>query len=369
MLRKLTCKCALLSCAAALTVSALHAGQLKQYDIATPFPQTRVYVTNDSNITVLGNNSENAYYWTPDSSYTYLDHLPGGSDSTSALAASSDNSVIVGSSDTANGIEAYVWTPDQGMQNLGILSGSNHYSGAEDVSADGKIVTGWSDTPNGYEAFYWTQQQGMVGLGQYSHNGSPTQSEAYFISDDGSTITGALHTSTNILTFRWTQDTGIVALDRPTNTDVMIVPDAINADGSVIVGHADSGFFRWTSTGNIDIIPELQAEGVYITDISADGSKFVGYHTVNGKSKGFIWSESLGYKTIEDFMIHAGLTDQVQGWDLLEVNAISDDGVWSSGQGLNPNGEFVTWVARNPEPSTSMLLLGMAGLGILRRKN
>lgn len=121
--------------------------------------------------------------------------LPGTNMST-ASAASSDGSVIVGQSGTVG----FYWK-NGAMHSLGIIAGGHGAeSSALDVSGDGTIIVGYS-TSNaneaGMEAVMWRQEdnytavslneflsQNGVGLGGFS------LTDATGVSDDGSTIVG-----------------------------------------------------------------------------------------------------------------------------------------------------------------------------------
>ena len=102
--------------------------------------------------------------------------------SSRADSASSDGSVVVGSSiSTYGGFEAFRWSAREGKTALGYLPGAlaSHAMG---ISGDGSMVVGWS----GSQAFRWTAR-GMTGLG-FLPGGS--ESVAWAISSSGSVIVG-----------------------------------------------------------------------------------------------------------------------------------------------------------------------------------
>lgn len=127
---------------------------------------------------------------------TLLGDLAGGATSSTALAASFDGSVVVGSSTSASGTEAFRWTGGT-MTGLGDLPGGAFFSIAQSVSGDGTIVVGSGAGAAGSEAFHWTQAGGMRAL------------KTVLETDYGFDLTG------------WT----------------LTAAAAISGDGSVIVGH------------------------------------------------------------------------------------------------------------------------------------
>jgi probable HAF family extracellular repeat protein len=110
--------------------------------------------------------SSEAFRWTQATGMVGLGDLPGSDFSSRATGVSADGSVVVGESDSANGLEAFRWTEGTGMVGLGYLPGGGFNSRALGVSADGSVVVGISYSANGYEAeaFIWNISQGMRNL-------------------------------------------------------------------------------------------------------------------------------------------------------------------------------------------------------------
>jgi len=91
-------------------------------------------------------------------SLTWLGRLGGSS---SAADDVSDNGIVVGTTDSPNGIRAFRWTANTGMQSLGILATSGESFGFA-ISQDGGAIVGSSDAPNWMRiAFRWTNANGM----------------------------------------------------------------------------------------------------------------------------------------------------------------------------------------------------------------
>lgn len=134
-----------------------------------------------------------------------LGTLPRGAFS-EAVGASTDGSVVVGSSDSRSGSRAFRWQSGV-MTDLGVLPGQP-YSYGRAVSGDGSRIVGYCGDgttellPSGSQvytgrAFYWTSATRMVDLNTYLAQFLPpgtldgwTLREARGISADGKTITG-----------------------------------------------------------------------------------------------------------------------------------------------------------------------------------
>lgn len=139
----------------------------------------------------LGGNQSlyHATRWSLENGLEDLDGRSTPSLSSSALDASSDGSVVVG---TATGLSsarahAFRWTASAGMEDLGTIFSVDGDSTAFGVSSDGSVVVGESWAPNAvYHAFRWTSLNGMQDL---DPNGN-SRSRAYDVSADGRVIVG-----------------------------------------------------------------------------------------------------------------------------------------------------------------------------------
>ncbi|HUU84307.1 MAG TPA: PEP-CTERM sorting domain-containing protein [Phycisphaerae bacterium] len=257
-----------------------------------------------------------AFLWTPGGGMVSLGDG-------SADGVSPDGLVVVGSHDFGLGSEAFRWTSTTGMVGLGDLPGGAYWSGASAVSGDGSVVVGSSASTSGYEAFRWTGSGGMVGLGDLP--GGTYSGGANDVSANGSVVVGGSRTDLGTEAFRWTAATGMVGLgylppeygDGPSNAA------AVSADGSVIVGH--SGIF------------------------------------------GFVWTPEGGMRRVSDVLIDGGATN-VMGWHLQNAFGVSADGTLIVGGGTSPEGDYVAWMARIPEPTTLTILIAGSLIGLRRRK-
>jgi uncharacterized membrane protein len=122
-----------------------------------------------------------------------------------ADGVSADSSVVVGLSgpQVVGADQASRWTAATGMVGLGFLPPATGTSWALAVSGDGSTVVGNSGSPD--QAFRWTATDGMVRLGFLPTGGS---SVANAVNADGSVVVGAGATTVNgvgaQLAYRWT---------------------------------------------------------------------------------------------------------------------------------------------------------------------
>lgn len=218
--------------------------------------------------------------WGPSGALLELVDLPGvDEESTNALAASADGSVIVGSSAgtaTENRTIAVRWTGGAAHA-LGWLP-TNNETRAVDVSNDGQVIVGNATGGAAADrAFRWTESSGMIDLGE--------NTSAISITADGTYVLGKVAGGD---VGRWSAAAGWEVLDDS------FTPMAISADGQVVVGTSNGAGFSfavlWTAAGGarhlIDVIQEEWGQDVggwafkSAWDVSADGTVIVG-HGIN----------------------------------------------------------------------------------------
>jgi probable HAF family extracellular repeat protein len=249
---------------------------------------------------------EQAFRWTSGGGMQGLGFLHGG-DTSMALAASADGSVIVGMSNSDLGSQAFRWTQSTGMVSLGSLfPGGFMGNAANAVSANGSVAAGASDSRIGYEAFRWTASPPtMKGLGVLSSSGYVSQ--AYGLSSDGSVVVGGTEISAGYEAFRWTQAGGMVALGDLPGSFVSSEALAVSGDGSIVVGH-----------GSTDAGPEA-----------------------------FIWDAAHGIRNLRQVLLDDYGMD-MGGWFLVDASAISSDGRTLAGWGADPAGQGQAWSVTLP---------------------
>src|SRR5262249_18611131 len=107
---------------------------------------------------------------------------------------------------------------------------------------------------------------------------------------------------------------------------------SVSADGSYIVGSnaVVAGAFRWSAKeGRIDLGPGVGR------DVSADGRYVVGYG--GGNYTAWLWESIHGQRELKSILVNQyGLN--LNGWQLLTADAISEDGGVVTGSADGPNG-------------------------------
>jgi probable HAF family extracellular repeat protein len=328
-----------------------------------------------------------------------LGDLPGGSFDSDAWGISADGSVVVGSSQSANGREAFLWTQNEGMKGLGDLPGGPFQSIAFGVSDDGSVIAGQSlSRSDRVEPFRWTETSGILGLGFLP--GLQNDGAAWDVSSDGSVIVGSSRSGSDIEAFRWTEGGEMQGLGDLPGGRFRSDAWGLSADGSIVVGgsvSASSGdsrreAFRWSKTSGLQGFGDLPG-GLFDSsfgDVSHDGAVLVGYGTsergreavrwteqtgwqplgdlpggnfysqalkvaANGSvvvglgatdvgTAAFMWDDAHGMRDIRDVLTAAGV--DMTGWNLSTAYGVSADGTAIVGFGRNPAGEDEGWLVR-----------------------
>lgn len=310
-------------------------------------------VSDDGSVVVGSSDSSEgiqAFRWTSAGGMVGLGGLPGSSFFYStASGVSSDGTVVVGNAYSSPGFVAFRWTSSEGMADLGGLAGGTGTSIGRIVSSNGAVVAGYAAGAAGTEGFRWTNEGGMVGIGDLE--GGNYFSDAIGMSSDGEVLVGASDSAAGRQAFRWTRDTGIVGLGYLPGRDSASTATAVSADGSVVVGYSNgvsgSAAFRWTATGGMVLIGITNEAGSILipTDTSADGSVSVGVaEAASGDQTAVIWADAGGTEQLIDVLIANGARD-VAGWSLIEASGISANGRWVVGYGVNPEGQYEGFLA------------------------
>jgi len=305
---------------------------------------------------------------------------------------SADGTVLAGRGSgeaEPNRPSAYRWTSEGGFQELTTNIRDNTFSVRTRVSDDGSVVTGFGAS----EGFRWQQETGTVGIGARLDDIDVIgpNNQLFFANDlssDGSVIVGMNTLSPFNLgeAARWTEATGPVGLGTIVDNMVYDATTAtgVSGNGSIIAGTAfigseDPSFsdaFRWTEeTGMVPLVPFVDAPGrepTFATAMSADGSLIVGgIGLYPVASEPFVWTPGSGMQLLVDLLTNQyGIGDDIAGWNLGHITALSSDGRYIVGQGTAPNNERAEWLidlganfTPVPEPETYGLI-GALGLFI-----
>ncbi len=352
---------------------------------------------------VAGFITEEAFRWTERDGLTTLGLLPGGiPGASSANGVSWDGGTVVGRSTSDLPFtysEAFRWNSNAGMTGLGNLIETST-TVANATSRGGRVIVGSNEFagpgPLGLvrSAFRWTRSEGMTDLGSLVPGSAAVAND---VSRDGNTIAGTSASPADpnnpfILPgrshepFVWTEANGMTGLGHlpyiPTDIPRAYFDTtgtAISGDGSAVVGTSrmvslDGPFelrhraFRWTEADGMLDLGELPFVNPLLVDydavdVSDQGRKVVGNATLgdapHGVSIPFLWTEDAGMKLLDAVLIDEfGLLDDLAGWNLGSVAAISDDGLTIVGTGFNPDGEQEAWrvVLEGKVPSNGMFL-------------
>lgn len=316
--------------------------------------------------TQVGQNHSDAFVWTADGGYEFLDLGPRNVRNryTYVNSLSGDGGVAVGrvytinygSANTKN--EAYRWdTAGSSAEFLGYLpGGDNDYSLAHDVSADGTVIVGLSDSGAAEfaEAFRWTQAGGMVGLGDLP--GGDFYSRAVAVSADGSVIVGESEVEREGFSrrhepFIWTPDAGMlnlrdVFLDAGLDADfvdsIYEVVD-VSGDGQTFVGNGLGPSGGFSEAWIVSLAEAFNLSGDYNGNGLVDAADYT------------VWADHFGSTT--------NLTADGNGDGIVDA---ADYTVWQDNFG---NANISTRQAASiPEPTTGLALLTLAGLATRGRR-
>ena len=277
-----------------------------------------------------------------------------------AHGVSNDGSVIVGENGYAG---SFRWTASGGTQNLGSLP-TGWQSAARGVSGDGLVVVGGGNIVDEYNqgwnrAYRWTAETGMNSIGslhQWSH------SNALGTNFDGSVIVGESYNQA----FRWTSGSGMVGLGFLAGQSSSRAR-AICGDGSMIIGHSGQSGFQWTSEGGMQSLTGGWNCAYRPEALTADGSIIVGFGNP-GINTAMIWANSNTAITLVEYLTAHSVS--LAGWShLTHAKGISADGRFIVGYGVyeGQNRGFVADIGMIPAPS-AIALLGIAGIFGTRRR-
>ena len=302
------------------------------------------------------------FVWDEVNGMTGLGDLPGHTFNSQANGISGDGSLVVGRSN-GSGTEGVIWDQVNGLQSIGQLLGLTpgvdrpYPTEMFDISTDGSTVVGYSINDG---AIVWDRQNGTIKTLQTPNNSFfPTQ--AFGVSGDGSKIVGVGISSRNSEGFIYDEINGlrsIGTLSNGTNRQFSVAHE-ISTDGSLVVGRSASSYNQSRSSYNFEAIIwdeidgiqplgylSLHNNGSYYSEafsVSGDGSTVVGTSIDTDAYRGFNWNKAHGMQDIESILTNAGI--DIRGWNLTQINSISDDGSTIVGSGTNPDGNTEAWIA------------------------
>jgi hypothetical protein len=304
-----------------------------------------------------------------------------------ALAPSSgisrDGRNIVSSILDADGHEvAAMWQGGQSWLSMGSLPGSTacdaYLSSAWGVANNGTTVgLAWHDCTY-VTGFRWTSAGGMVSLGS---TGEGQGSRADKISADATTIVGWDASSWGGWRGTiWRNGQASIVHQTPAlccdgdpscTTDVVGEANAVNPDGSIVIGtnyniprvyvdpwsgdvyhYCDSGPWRWTPSLGMAVSLGVFNPGSGVAtnafDLSDDGSVIVGRADDwwMGQLTPLLWTTSTGWTDFQAFIAAQGTS--APGWSLTSAGTVSGDGRTIAGWGYSPFSRQ-GWIVKMPK--------------------
>lgn len=236
------------------------------------------------------------------------------------------------------------------------MTWTNH-GGLVPTGWDGHISSTWGMTPDGNtivglgwltagtaHAVKWTATTGVTDLGSIVPNRS---SRANAINSDGSVIVGWQDQDTGTRSgAKWVN--GVESFITDNNGDYVGEAGDVSADGSTIIGSAMPNPYVWNSVNGLTYITHPNSSAFFrggATGISADGKKVVGFFRPFGappmSGEGFIWTAAGGRINLNDYAVSMGIN--TQGVNMSLPLAISKDGKRVAGVGTNASGQIVAF--------------------------
>lgn len=287
------------------------------------FPETNTY-------------TEQSFYNVTNSEWTVIGSFGYNIDSARSAGynISNDGTTVVGGAYTLKvpgepgaPYHATAWTAADGLIDLGSLYAStNRNTRANAVNGDGSVIVGWQDFNGPWKSAVWRKDaNGDYLPNEYllvDPNGDPTDEfnqlgEAQAVSADGNWIAGNGDYANNNDPWRWSETTGYQSL------------------GSLAPGAAG-----------------------YVTDMSADGSRIIGFFQIDPWTPNipFIWTEATGMVEFNSFVTDT-LGYTMDASPIWVPNGLSANGKYIVGWGYDPTigpwGDIFTYRVELPSVPTN----------------
>ena len=321
-----------------------------------------------------------AAYWTPTTGWQGLEEYGSQNQNWNSRVANmtDDGSVAVGESEWDFGTDSATWVISGSPSIPNCLidynpTGSKYtYTRHIDISADAAIIVGVGQTEVAQTIYGSAAKCTASGISFFAdvrfleeplYGGYNSTANA--VSGDGMVVVGKEDGNYNgfswgsIGAFRWSDTEFLPLGDFSGGGDP--IPQDTNWDGSVIVGHGPTAAtqlidplledaFVWTSANGITALPRLVgAMGARAEAVSGDGSVIVGHSLMpsvisgNYEKVATIWT---GNTAGEIKQVLSSQGRDMTGWVLTNATAVSRNGEFIVGDGLNPAGIEEAWRVR-----------------------
>jgi uncharacterized membrane protein len=264
---------------------------------------------------------------------------------------SGDGATVLGCHIDANGnYNAAKWLGGTSWQDLGSEAGAipcgNLLSGPWGVNQDGSLAVGllWRAMVCKANAGTWDLVNGRPAMVLPSlFEGPATRANA--VNADGSIIVGwqdQLNGERSAA--KWVNRVPELILTSEGNLNGEA--HAVSADGNAIVGGGYNNFGRgawiWRPATGVQLIGKQRTVGFTALDVSDDGKTAVGFTTEGDQgrhNRAFLWRDGKGVILLTKFLADHGVVVP-EGWNLNVASLISADGTTIYGWGFNPDNQI-----------------------------
>ncbi len=265
-------------------------------------------------------------------------------------AISGDGTTVVGCNVDSNGkYNAAKWLGGTSWLDLGTVENGApcdiFLSGSWGLTHDGSLAVGLVYLPSVCKAGAgtWDLVNGGPAMALPAEFGETTYSRANAVNADGSVIVGWQDQMSGERTAaKWVN--GVEEVILTPSGGFNGEAQAVSADGQTIVGggyNFSRSAWIWQAGAGVRSIGARAGDGRYIAlDVSDDGKVAVGFirrlHNGFPAQRGFIWTEGKGTSTLESYLEKRGVVVP-DGWILQVASIISADGKTIYGWGSNPD--------------------------------
>ncbi|WP_228375788.1 T9SS type A sorting domain-containing protein [Chryseobacterium taiwanense] len=303
-----------------------------------------VGAVSDNGVVSMHTSGGAVYKWSAASGLVQIGTITNGYPAAGRTMVSNDGTKIASSVTKAatgfNEISTYdgtSWTNRGGLVPTG-WDGS--VSSTWGMSANGNVIVGlgWL-TAGTAHAVKWDATNGVVDLGSMI---SGSSSRANAVNADGSVIVGWQDEANGTRSAaRWVNGVESFITDGGGNN--LGEAGGVSSNGNIVIGAGMPNPYVWSTTSGVTYITHPNSSVFFrggATGISADGTTVVGYFRAFSappmSGEGFIWTATTGRVNLNDYAVSLGIA--TNGVTMALPLAISQDGKKIAGVGTNASG-------------------------------